>query len=64
MDKKYPKWDQLKWYQADDEYHFSLVKALVKCKNGECQVRAVVKKGEWYIPMPLIEELPKEDYSK
>lgn len=52
-------WNELRWYQADKEYNFDLVKALVQCKNGECQVRAKVKKGEWYIPLPLITELPK-----
>ena len=54
-------WDELKWYKADKDYSFELVKALVKEKNGNTVVRGNVKKGLYYIPLPLIDKLPKED---
>jgi len=59
--KKLPKWDELKWYHADQGYSFPLSRALVKTKGGSCQVRAYVRAGEWYIPLPLIEKLPSEN---
>lgn len=54
-------WDELKWYKADRDYSFSLVKALVKTKNGSYQVRDHVTTGQWYIPLPVLERLPKQD---
>lgn len=50
-------WKELKWYKADRDYSFSLVKALVKTKSGGCQVRSNVRKGETYIPIPVLEDM-------
>lgn len=53
-------WEELKWHKADKDYSFTFVGALVIAKNGNVVVRTTVKKGQYYIPLPLIEALPKE----
>ena len=50
-------WKELKWYKADRDYSFSFVKALVKTKSGSYQVREQVRKGDTYIPVPILEDL-------
>lgn len=55
------KWDELKWYKADKDYSFSLVKCLVIVKNGNIVIRDHADKGEYYIPLQLIKDLPKKE---
>lgn len=55
------KWDELKWYKADKDYSFSLVKCLVIAKNGKIVIRDHADKGEYYIPLQLIKDLPKKE---
>ena len=50
-------WNELKWYKADKDYSFALVKALVETKSGGYQVRDSVRKGQKYIPIPVLEDL-------
>lgn len=53
-------WNELKWYKADNDYSFSFVRCLVIAKNGNVVIRDHANKGEYYIPLPLIESLPKD----
>ena len=53
-------WKELKWYKADKDYSFYFVRCLVIAKNGNIIIRDNAKRGEYYIPLPLIEDLPKD----
>lgn len=56
-------WKELKWYLADKDYSFSLVKCIVIAKNGNIVIRDYAKQGEYYIPLPLIKNLPKYSHN-
>lgn len=53
-------WKELKWYKADEDYSFFFSKCLVIAKNGEVVISDHADKDEYYIPLPLIEDLPKD----
>lgn len=56
-------WKELKWYLADKDYSFSLVKCIVIAKNGNIVIRDYAKQGEYYILLPLIKNLPKYSHN-